>query len=183
MNSPLGTITARQIQASLVKSLRLCSRAMVMPNTYILDSPWEADVIAVTRAYYWHEYEIKVTLADYRKDFEKTESYKNSGRLKHDLYAAEGEIRTRYGVIPKPKEFSFVVPQGMLDGIEVPKHCGIIECTPGRIATYRTRTVRSAPTLRKASKLNQSQIYNLACKAAGRLCLQLPQDEVKPCPR
>ena len=172
--TPTDTITARQIQTWLLKWLRLRSRGLIMPNAYILDSPWEGDVITVTKAYYWHEYEIKVSMADYRKDFEKTDGYGKRGRFKHELYASKDEIRTQYAPIPKPRTFSFVIPQGMLDGIEVPGHCGIIEHVPAEIAFRRTRVQRPSPTLQKPSKLSQRQVYNLACKASERLCLQLP---------
>ncbi len=43
----------------------------VMPNVSWSWLHWEADLISVTQADYWHEYEIKCTKSDFVKDFEK----------------------------------------------------------------------------------------------------------------
>lgn len=43
----------------------------VMPNVSWSWLHWEADLISVTKADYWHEYEIKCTKADFVRDFEK----------------------------------------------------------------------------------------------------------------
>ena len=43
----------------------------VMPNVSWSWLYWEADLISVTKADYWHEYEIKSTKSDFLRDFEK----------------------------------------------------------------------------------------------------------------
>ncbi len=161
------------LQAALVRHLRMVAGAksvLVMGNVTILGSPWEADVISVTNAYFWHEYEIKVTRADFRQDFQKQISgFSKKSMKKHDVYAGS-EIVTRWGdVIPRPKSFSFVVPKGLLDGLEVPKHCGMIEVYENDNGDCRLKYKWSAPTLQKPTKLDQKQIFNLAQKAASRV--------------
>ena len=137
-----------------------------MRNVYILHSPWEADVAAITAAGYWHEYEVKLTVADYRNDFQKKVSrFAKYAPRKHEMYKGGEEVR-RYGrVIPRPKTFSFVVPQGLLDGVDVPEYCGITEY--GQDLPYnKTKLCRVAPTLANPTKLDFDQMFNLACKAS-----------------
>ncbi len=163
-------LTERHIQAALVGYLRGDTN-LVMGNVYVKGSSWESDVIAVTKAFYWHEYEIKLSVADYRNDFQKRISgFSPKSQRKHDVYASRGELAKRYGrLLPRPKSFSFVVPEGLLDDIDVPKHCGIIICRPTKHDGLAAWTQRPAPTLWKPTKLSPSQIFNLAAKVAGRL--------------
>ena len=44
---------------------------VVLPNVSWSWLYWEADLISVTQADYWHEYEIKCTKSDFLRDFEK----------------------------------------------------------------------------------------------------------------
>ena len=165
---------ASTIQAALIRQLRNRTTSLVTGNVWIKGSPWESDVIAVTNAYYWHEYEIKVTRADFRQDFlKRINNFSKSSMTKHDAYALDGEITTRWGtIIPKPKSFSFVVPKGLLKGMEIPKHCGVIEYEKGT-GCWGLEDERPAPTLRKPTKLNLAQIFNLAQKAATRVLYQV----------
>lgn len=48
-------------------------------NTFALHKSFEADLLAMTQAGYLHEVEIKVSRADFKKDFEKSGMHKNSG--------------------------------------------------------------------------------------------------------
>ena len=164
------TVNAGTIQAALVGHLRSNTRSIVLGNVFVKGSPWESDVIAVTGARYWHEYEIKVTRADYQADFAKrTNRFSPNSRTKHDCYADENELTRRWGgCIPKPKSFTFVVPKGLLEGLDVPEHCGIIEYDKDN-GYWGMEHVRAAPTLLKPTKLNPAQIFNLALKAAGRV--------------
>jgi hypothetical protein len=59
----------------------------------------------------------------------------------------------------------------MLEGVEVPPHCGIIEYN-GEATYWGLATKRPAPTLRTPTKLDQAQIFNLALKAASRVSCQ-----------
>jgi len=169
-------VTAAEIQTALARWLRRWFRGIVMGNVFVVGSPWESDVIAVTQACYWHEYEIKTTVADFRKDFAKceygqTRRVTRGGRLKHDVYASSDEIQRRWGrQIPKPKTFSFVVPEGMLDAVEVPAHCGVLEYkrSQGKRG-WLIHDKSPAPTLKKPTKLDKSQIFNLAWKLSARV--------------
>jgi hypothetical protein len=145
-------------------------RCIVMPNTYLLGSPWEADALTVTPAGYWHEYEIKVSMSDYRADFRKQLYGGNNCEVtKHELYASDSAIERPYRKpTPKPKSFTFVVPDGMLEGVEVPDYCRVIEYVKG-YGNWSMRHMKGGRELKKPTKLNDAQIFNLAVKATQRL--------------
>ena len=67
----MSNVTEKTIQAALmVWAMQEKSHTLVLPNVTTL-FPWEADLISVTRAGLTHEYEIKLTAADYRRDAAK----------------------------------------------------------------------------------------------------------------
>ena len=83
-------------------------------------SDFEADFLRVTSAGFLYEYEIKVSLADFRNDFNKccgnyrTEKYEK----KHDLLR-DGTLHI--------KNFFFCAPAGIIPVEEVPEEFGLIE--------------------------------------------------------
>jgi len=168
-------VTASEIQKALISWLKWIGGRLILPNVYVKGSPWESDVVSVTAAYYWSEYEIKISLDDFRQDFCKIDTFGKTicptSILKHAAYASAGEINSHHHIIPKPKNFWFVVPGGLLDDEVVPEHCGIVEYGL-EYGHWRLKWTRPAPTLRSATKLDQAAIFNLAQKAAFRLaCL------------
>ena len=103
-------------------------RSFVLP-CYTPRGWWECDVFELTAAGYFREYEIKLSVADFRADAGKkwfgTYRYENGqrvempGRKKHDLLA-EGS--------PKgPTRFWFVTPSGLLAPEQVPEWAGLME--------------------------------------------------------
>ena len=146
---------------------------VVFSNMIILDSPWESDVISVSDCYYWTEYEIKVSLADYRADFKKVLSgYQKDSPTKHELYASGDPIsRNFWGTteVSKPAQFYFVTPAGLLDGVDIPEHCGHMEFHEGEDWPFKRMSLtRKAPRLKKASQLSMKQLYNLTGKATAK---------------
>ncbi len=160
-------ITAAELSRRLIGRLARNGR-VVMPNAYILGSPWESDVIVVTPRFYWDEYEIKLSIADYKADFRKKSNKYSTGVLKHEVYASDADVAHRkYGkfvTLPKPAHFTFVTPPGLLIGIELPAHCGLAEID-GRVMNW----IKQPPRLRPATRLGGRVIFNLAMKAASRL--------------
>lgn len=51
----------------------LVSPKWVINNLYVYN--WESDYLAITRSMYAYEVEVKISLADYNKDFEKQEKH------------------------------------------------------------------------------------------------------------
>lgn len=165
------------IQQHLFGYLRLNKSGIIMPNIWLEHSPWECDMIAVTEACYYSEYEIKVSVADYQNDFRKRlRSWSKQSVTKHETLAS-GEDHVfdrRFGsksFLPRPKQFYFVVPAGLLDKQTVPEHCGIMEFDP-TFHGWKIRTKREAPKLKKPTKLSQKAIFAIGCKASQRLCFQ-----------
>jgi len=164
---------------------RFCQQnEIAVCNTFILGSPWEADLIRVTPAWYWVEYEMKVTVADFKKDFSKSHNYvppwdwrdgddwkshreKHLTKLnKHDSYASPKNIP---GEIPKPKQFYFVTPKDLVELEQVPDHCGLIEWEERPKPHWpRFTIVKRAPRLKGHSKLTDKQIHNIAVKVSSR---------------
>jgi len=122
------------------------SREIVIPS-YHPPKWWECDVFAILKSGYCEEVEIKVSVADYKNDFKKKrdgyqEQYMGKRSVKkHDLLAARAHIC--------PNRFWYMVPSGMLDGIEIPEYAGLIEvCNPdGLNATLHI--AKQAPLLHK----------------------------------
>jgi hypothetical protein len=162
----------RDIRSKLIGYLRYTPGTLIMPNVFVQGSPWESDVISVTKAFYWTEYEIKVTLSDYRADFGKAVSRYRKSITKHGVYASGDEVRIPHrSSFPKPKRFYFVVPVGLLRDVDVPDHCGVMEASDdGR---WGISTVRSAPILPGHRKLGERAIFLLAVKATRRYSFSL----------
>lgn len=144
---------------------------IVIQNIVLLKSPWECDMIKVTKAGFFTEYEIKVSRADFKKDFNKrrrvhfppeagSAKWRSEERLKHEDYASTAEISKG---VPKPKFFYFVTPKGLVKLDEVPEHAGLMEFGE----TGWPEIVKKAPQLKKPTKLSHGQIWNIAVKAAS----------------
>lgn len=64
-------LTESVIQAVLLRyTLDEKHHVLAVPNSTVLFN-WEADLVSVTKAGLVHEYEVKLSLADYRRDFGK----------------------------------------------------------------------------------------------------------------
>lgn len=68
-------ITETTMQAVLMKwAMFEKNHQYVVPNSTMIFR-WEADLVSVTRALFTHEYEIKISLADFRKDAHKVSKH------------------------------------------------------------------------------------------------------------
>ena len=80
-------------------------------NIHFFD--WESDVLFKDSDGYLWEIEIKRSLEDYQRDFEKA---------KHDLFEEYYSNQNRI-----PSFFYFALPNGMIDPNEVPEYAGLIQ--------------------------------------------------------
>lgn len=92
---------------------------IVIPNFFL--GRWECDMFKLTKSGLVVEYEIKTTVSDYKKDFEKAigkydEHYNVVKHLKHDAVKA-GQRCNR---------FIFVCPEEIVSKIVVPEYCGLL---------------------------------------------------------
>ena len=110
--------------------------------------PYECDVIVIDQQRYIHELEIKLSIADYRREF------LNKDR-KHNALMQAMEGKRRSGT---PNTFTFVtagfIPQ------DIPAYAGLITIKRGKNAWVPV--VRVLPTLLHRSKASADQITAVA---------------------
>jgi len=126
-------IDETRIQLSLFQVLSKRGHIAIIPNVSWSWLQWEADLISVTKAGVMHEYEIKITLSDFKADF---------GKRKHAMIT-----RPPYG--RKPNYFWFVAPEPEVP-ICIPDYAGLIIVEPVSRHEIGHRLV----TVRKARKLH-----------------------------
>lgn len=164
----MSEVTAGQVIRALAYWVSSFERSLILPNVYPLGSPWECDLIKVSKAFYYREYEVKLSIEDYAADFRKRIRSWSAARRKHDIYASKEIQLYNRKPITKPKYFCFVTPLGMIDTDDVAKHCGHItfEQTDRGL---RFKWGRKPPVLPHATKLSPEAIYNLAIKASSKV--------------
>lgn len=131
-------MTAKEITQKIID--RYGTKEIVIPNYY--NGFFEADCLRVTGKGHLIEYEIKVSIADLKKDFDK----KSYGENKHEILKNGKSVN----------RFFFVVPANLIDKEDVPKHCGLIYVTEN---TWKI--VRNAPILHKETA--PIQFYKTLC--------------------
>lgn len=99
---------------------KFCNFETELVLTNYFHSDWEADILIIDELGMSYEIEIKLTKTDFKNDFKK--QYQNQKTkeifLKHDKISC--------GDYPC-NQFSFLLPQGMIQSETIPEHCGIIE--------------------------------------------------------
>lgn len=113
--------------------------------------PWEADVLAISKTAYMTEVEIKVSMADWKKDMEKH---------KHRLWD-RGHIRRFYYAAPMKLAKRFAEVEGL------PAYAGVLGCG-GDNDWAHVEVLRSAQTNPQARKLSEREMMNAARLAAIR---------------
>ena len=159
--------TEARIQAVLMQwLLHDKHHEMVITNSTVL-FPWEADLASATRAGYSHEFEIKISVADFERDKEK--------KAKHRSLAG---LVSNYGQ-SIPNYFWYAVPEGM--AVTVPDYAGLVNVYLHH-RTYGVSTVKEAPRLH-TTKLGADKTATIARLLSFRLLSQSwawLQNEVKP---
>lgn len=113
---------------------RRWGQGKIMPH-YSPPGWWECDICEITEAGYMHEYEIKMSRSDFKRDADKSDR----SVKKHTLLAA-GERRG-------PSRFSFIVPKGLVTLDEVPAWAGLIEARAIDKFNVSFSIARAAPRL------------------------------------
>lgn len=135
---------ADRITFELIGDLQQKHHLFVLPKYYI--NRYECDVYSITQSGYSCEYEIKISLEDFKKDFDK--SNKNSWGvrtnnspeiMKHSL------IKTG----KRTNRFYFVTPVGLIDKSELPEYAGWIVYGKLRYGFEQIIKLKEAPLLHK----------------------------------
>lgn len=97
-------------------------RGFVLPN-YTPAKWWECDVFEVTSAGFMREYEIKLTRADFKADASKTRDLWNPRTYRRDTPVNKHQSM---GQPHGPRQFWYVVPEGLIEATEIPSWAGLI---------------------------------------------------------
>lgn len=130
-------------------------------NVYLGD--WECDVLTITKAGYSHEYEVKVSAADFRADAMKT-------RDRWDTTTRQRVSENKHQLIAsgrRTNRFSFVVPEKLVGKVEVPDWAGLVVAVE-RIAKGARQDIhwleleveRDAPMIHRSKE--NGEAYRLA---------------------
>lgn len=145
-------ITERRIQLAIYADKSGASQ-IICPN-YTPAGWWECDLWQVTKAGYAVEYEIKLSLSDFKIDAKKTQRrFENSNETekwkiidenKHDLLSDRCERG--------PSRFFYCIPDELIDQIHpiLPAWAGLLSFKHSRLR-YRSarRIIKDAPKLHK----------------------------------
>lgn len=110
---------------------------------------YECDLIEVTQAGIFHEYEVKVSRSDFFADFQKNSAWNWRPEKKHEI------ISDGIG----PNYFSFVTPAGLVKIYEVPEYAGLIEVNEDGKVVYT-----KVPLRLHKNKIEPDVLLNLAQK-------------------
>lgn len=121
---------------------------IVLPNYYWFD--YEMDICKITQSGYIVEYEIKISRADYKADFNKN----FYGYTKHDM------LRSGKGA----NRFYFVVPENLVQISEVPEHCGLIY-----YSEYKITIIKNAKLLHRNHFTNYKRVAHKLADREGFL--------------
>jgi hypothetical protein len=106
-------------------------------NSYVFN--WESDYFSVAnQSYYIYEVEIKLSRADFKKDFTKVG--------KHNLLVRNNENADKI-----PNRFYYCCPEGMIKKEELPAYAGLLYFDKN----YKIRQVRPAPLLHKNNNFDK----------------------------
>lgn len=149
------------IQRRLLSSMQKTGYEIAIPNFYV--GQFEMDLFLLKKSGYVYEYEIKTSISDFQRDFNKHfDTIYKEKILKHDLL--------RNG--KRANRFFFVTPKDMIEIDAVPEHCGLIYYEEsigfygGTVHSFNT--VKNAPLLHR-NKNNSVKFYkNLAVSLSFR---------------
>jgi hypothetical protein len=156
----MSEYSERRIQAILMGWLLIDRRhEIAIPNSTMF-FPWEADMASVTKSFYAHEIEIKISKGDFARDVKDKP-------WKHHHLADPGV----YPEMVKPNYFWYCTPDGM--EIEVPEYAGWLVVYKQR-ARYMVQEKKGAPLLHK-KKIEAEKLV----KAARILSFRMMSEMMK----
>lgn len=142
-------LTAKDIQKCLLGERY--RQSFVIPH-YTPHQWWECDVFELTKAGYFREYEIKVSLADYVADASKS---KITSRKVSEVQPALKHKLLEQGAVHGPTAFFFVVPKELVAKVMqagLPPFAGLLEAEPIDWSSWykcRIKQVIAAPRLHR----------------------------------
>lgn len=130
-------------------AMNIKNHTFVVPNSTVI-YPWESDLISVTRAMFVHEYEIKISKADYCKDKKKVWKHMH--------------LQNQFSYRPTPNYFWYATYNF---DIEPPSHAGWIKIIDHDYWP-KVNIMKPAPLLHKC-KLEADKIISISTLLSFRL--------------
>jgi len=166
-------MTSKQICRCLAYGKWNPRQHVIVPNCTFAGH--EADMLVMTSAGYLTEVEIKVSVADFRRDF-VTKAWKHRSmelgepKLKRSGFDPDNPRHWRPRghtafwdyTEPQPrliKHFYFAVPEDIAEKVQplVPAYAGLVVVKPHPYSGFRAHTVKAAPLLTKARPLTDKE--------------------------
>lgn len=119
---------------------------------------WESDYLAISKAGYVYECEIKISHSDFLNEAIHKQ---NKMRILQGLSASDGTIDDR-----RPNYFWYVCPEGIISEAECPKFAGLMYITDS--GTFRC--IKSAPCLHKAKYDTQADLLRRDMRGSTMQC-------------
>lgn len=152
----VSKITESRVQCRLFRRLQEKGHPLIAPNIDIFYTG-EMDVCSVMKSGMVNEYEIKLSRADFKKDFKKAHKHpvylKISKGIFKETVPVFGGKSMRGVVYTSPNFFYFVTPKNLIKPEELPEYAGLIEFDPENI--YDIRTVSKAKQLHREPITNE----------------------------
>lgn len=121
------------------------------PNIYT-PGWFESDFAVVTqRSFFWHEFEIKVSVSDYRADFRKgndSRRQKYEGPYPNWYYCPWSEPKhatLARKATPGPNYFWFVMPEAIAFKVKIPKYAGLLIHRDEKARHLKIKIAKPAP--------------------------------------
>jgi len=100
---------------------------MVVPNIKCTHGWWEADLLSITRSSLIHEFEIKCSRSDWRKELNQiTNDQIHPGRKRYRFETISEQFDSDDDHKSSPNYFWVVAPEGVVNVDELPPYAGLI---------------------------------------------------------
>ena len=159
-------VTAEQLQRAFYRA-NVDRYEIITPNTYLTWESSEMDLLCVRKSGYIDEVEIKISKADFAADFRKRVQLKTKDYTWPRIYRLKHEAMQE-GLL-KCNRFSFLVPESLVDKIEVPEYAGLYVMKEDLFRPYVTEVKR--PKLFHKNKITDHEMISLGKKMSHRYWL------------
>lgn len=171
--NPREHMTAAQIEKELMQWAMANTSEIIVPNYFL--GRFECDLLKISKAGQLTEYEIKVSRADFKKDFEKIQhtrfmGYEMEERNGQQYKKAVYQNETKQDIILQGKRvnrFYYVTPANLVKPEEVPAGLGLIYATS--FNDYIRFNIVKVSKLFMKEKAKENLYKHIACNLTLKL--------------